>query len=151
MAIRRVLGDSNVLVHLTNPLSYDYTTARKAVAALDAEGVMLFYTAQNLAEFWNVCTRVGPGGLGLSIEDTAKRVKIVEDRFSYLAETNSSEAWLKDLLVRYRVRGVQVHDARLTAMMLANGIREILTFDRGDFDRFAEVSVIHPEDAASAG
>lgn len=43
-----------------------------------------------------------------------------------------------------RVSGVQVHDARLAAMMTTNGITQIVTFNTTDFIRFAEIEAIHP-------
>jgi len=43
------------------------------------------------------------------------------------------------------VSGVQVHDARLVAVMKAYGIRGIVTFNPQDFTRFAEIEVIHPQ------
>lgn len=146
MALRRVLADSNILVHLTNYQSADYVQTRRAAYELRRDGTELYYTSQNLAEFWNVCTRMGPGGLGVSIEEVASRVRRIESQLSYLAETISAENSLKDLLLRYRVQGVQVHDARLAAMMIANGVNEILTFDRDDFRRYKEVIVLHPAD-----
>jgi predicted nucleic acid-binding protein len=146
MALRRVLADSNILVHLTNFQSADHLRTRRACYELRKAGAELYYTSQNLAEFWNVCTRIGPGGLGLSIEETAMRVRKIESQLSYLAETVSAEKSFKDLLVRYQVQGVQVHDARLAAVMIANGIQEILTFDRDDFRRYKELTVLHPAD-----
>jgi predicted nucleic acid-binding protein len=49
------------------------------------------------------------------------------------------------LIVANRVNGVQVHDARLVAVMMAHGIRQIVTFDMGDFRRYAAIEAIHPD------
>jgi hypothetical protein len=81
MADRFVLADSNILIHLTNPQSVEYSVSRRAASMLGASGAQLFYTSQNLAEFWNVSTRSAPGGLGLSIEESAVRVKDIEEQF----------------------------------------------------------------------
>ena len=71
---------------------------------------------------------------------------MIESQFEFLPELERMGQILKDLLVRYRVRGVQVHDARLAALMIANGVEEILTFDRNDFTRYREITVLHPAD-----
>jgi len=146
VADRFVVGDSNLLLYLTDAGSPFYEASRRAFEVLTAQGVTFLYTSQNLAEFWNVCTRPQPGGLGLSIDETIVRLRLVEQRFGYLSEFVAAEATYKELLIRYQVRGVQVHDARLAALMLANGVTEILTFDRDDFKRYAELTVIHPEE-----
>src|SRR5665213_307371 len=139
---RRVLCDSNVLVHLTNSISDEHTTAGKAILALEEQGVAFLYTLQNLAEFWNVCTRDRPSGLGLTTEEAAERVQLIGTQFTYMPETAAAEPIFKDILIRQRVRGVQVHDARLVALMMANGVEEILTFDRKDFRRYGAVTVL---------
>ena len=71
---------------------------------------------------------------------------MVEARFIFLPELPRAAEIFKDILRRYRVRGVQVHDARLASVMLASGVSEILTFDRDDFKRYTELTIIHPDD-----
>jgi len=48
------------------------------------------------------------------------------------------------LLLEHEVRGVQVHDARLAAWMQVYSIRDILTFNRSDFLRYANMEVFTP-------
>ena len=144
MEERLILGDSNILIHLKNAQSVDHVVTQLAVRILENSGAILMYTSQNLAEFWNVCTRVAVGGLGLSIEEAAARVELVEAHFVFLPESSRTDKIYKDLLVRYRVSGVQAHDARLAAVMLSNSVKEILTFDKNDFRRYSEIKVIHP-------
>jgi predicted nucleic acid-binding protein len=43
------------------------------------------------------------------------------------------------------VIGVQVHDARLVSVMKAYDIRQIVTFNTGDFTRYAGIEPIHPD------
>jgi len=138
--------DSNILIHLTNTNSPDHRAAEFALKELEQVGTELLYTSQNIAEFWNVCTRIGPGGIFLSIEETSRRLAMVEARFIFLPELPRAAEIFKDILRRYRVRGVQVHDARLASVMLASGVSEILTFDRDDFKRYTELTIIHPDD-----
>jgi len=51
------LVDTNILLRLVQPDSPQYGIIRECTDRLWASGAELFYTSQNLAEFWNVCTR----------------------------------------------------------------------------------------------
>lgn len=60
-----------------------------------------------------------------------------------LAETSDFVEVLADLLIRPRVRGPIVHDARVAALCLAHGVEVLLTRDR-DFALFPELAVRDP-------
>ena len=51
--------------------------------------------------------------------------------------------WRK-LIVAHSVKGKQVHDARLVALMKTNGIAHILTLNGGDFTRYPGIVAIDP-------
>jgi predicted nucleic acid-binding protein len=53
------------------------------------------------------------------------------------------EAWL-DLLRRHPVTGGGVFDLQIVAIMLANGINRIYTFNGDDFRVFSELAVATP-------
>jgi predicted nucleic acid-binding protein len=60
-----VLVDTNILVRAVERRHPLMRTARLALLALVRNGEELCVTPQNLAEFWNVCTRpVSLNGLG---------------------------------------------------------------------------------------
>ncbi len=44
------------------------------------------------------------------------------------------------------VSGVQVHDARLAAVMNVNNVSHLLTLNSKDFERFTGITPIHPDD-----
>lgn len=50
---------------------------------------------------------------------------------------------LRETLVAGRIIGAQVHDARVAAICLANGVTELWTHDR-DFTRFPSLTVSNP-------
>ena len=60
-----------------------------------------------------------------------------------LAEGGDHWAQLRPLLESGRVTGPRVHDARIAAICLAHGIRELWTVDR-DFGRFAALVTRNP-------
>ena len=60
-----------------------------------------------------------------------------------LAENESYWAVLQECASVGRVAGPQVHDARIAALCLAHGVRELWTHDR-DFGRFPTLTVRNP-------
>jgi uncharacterized protein len=59
--------------------------------------------------------------------------------------TESDDHWttLKGLMTAARVSGPAVHDARIAALCLQHGVRELWTADR-DFGRFAALRTVNP-------
>jgi len=51
----------------------------------------------------------------------------------------------RNLVLRHRVSGIQVHDARIVAAMIVHRVESILTFDLDDFKRYPDIVVIHPD------
>jgi len=60
-----------------------------------------------------------------------------------LAESGDHWSALKGLLLAGRVAGPLVHDARVAALCLQHGVRELWTVDR-DFSRFPALTVTNP-------
>lgn len=141
-------GDTNLFLGLArrdDPLHHE---ARTAVGALWAQRERLCITSQILGEFWNVCTRPADarGGLGLSVEETDRLVRLLERYCTFLADTVVVHAEWRRLLVDQQVRGVQVHDARIVAAMRVHGVTHLLTFNAEDFRRYRGITVVHPRD-----
>jgi hypothetical protein len=57
MAGTPYLVDSNVLLRWVKPDDRDYPLVVSAIDATLQHGAVFCYTSQNLAEFWNTCTR----------------------------------------------------------------------------------------------
>jgi toxin-antitoxin system PIN domain toxin len=59
--------------------------------------------------------------------------------------TESQAHWrtLEPMLEAGKVRGAQVHDARIAALCVQHGVRELLTADR-DFSRFPALEAVNP-------
>ncbi len=60
-----------------------------------------------------------------------------------LAETEGYWPELRNLLEQGRIAGAQVHDARVAAICLVHGVRELWTVDR-DFGRFPTLTIRNP-------
>jgi toxin-antitoxin system PIN domain toxin len=63
--------------------------------------------------------------------------------FTYLGESSGYWEVLRQLLGRGDIRGPRVHDARVAAICLLHGVREIWSADR-DFRRFQGLRVVNP-------
>ncbi len=104
----------------------------------------MYFTPQNIAEFWNVTTRpVAKNGLGFSISQTFAEVEKIERLLTLLPDSPAIYPEWKRLSAKYSVIGVQAHDTRLVASMNVHGVNRILTFNDADFLRF-EIEVLHP-------
>lgn len=141
----KILLDSNILIRWMEPEHSDQMLVQSAIDVLLAASAELCFTLQNVSEFWNSLTRpLDRNGYGLTPEETDCRVRIFESRLTFLVDTPRVYQEWRWLLTTYAVRGVQVHDARLVAAMLAHGIDSILTFNTRDFARYTAIHAIHP-------
>ena len=141
-----VLVDTNILLRSVEPLHPQYSIAVGAVARLLAQDTTVYFTLQNIAEFWNVATRPkDKNGLGLTIPAVVSEVEKIENLLILLPDTPAVYAQWKRIVLDHNVSGVQVHDARLVATMKAHGVTGLLTFDVGDFSRYSGIEVTHPK------
>ena len=60
-----------------------------------------------------------------------------------LAESGTHWPTLRSLVKAGRVAGAQVHDARIAALCVQHGVRELWTADR-DFSRYAQLKTRNP-------
>jgi hypothetical protein len=133
---------------LTLTIDPEYSAdCQGAIALLRRSNISRVFTLQNASEFWNTCTRPLTGnGLAMEPATAAHALRLLLTQFAILPDTSAVfERWL-DLVVRYEVRGVQVHDAKLVAATQAHGFPAILTLNDADFRRYDEVQVYRPEE-----
>ncbi len=60
-----------------------------------------------------------------------------------LGETSRHWINLRNLIVEAKIEGPKVHDARIAALCLQHGVRELWSADR-DFSRFPQITVRNP-------
>jgi len=140
------LIDTNCFLRLAESNSPDRTVVLSALKKLHTSGETLCCTPQILAEFWNVCTRpnTARGGLGLSVESTERKVKLIEKHFRLLTDNLSTFLEWRRLVADLRIKGVQVHDTRIAASMIAHNISHLLTYNESDFLRYSQINVVNP-------
>lgn len=143
----RYLLDTGILVRALHRPDPENASIRQALRSLHSDGHALVCARQNIVEFWSLCTRpaASRGGFGLTVEETGRRLRILERFVTVLNEPVSTHRLWKSLVLRHRVSGKQVHDARIAAVMLAYRVRRILTLNESDFVRYPEIAAISPE------
>ncbi len=143
------LTDTNVLLGFSFPADPRYPIVRTAVRELLASEHQLRTTAQNFAEFWNVSTRpTDRNGFGQTLVETDDLLGRVEQLFPLLPDSPEVYPIWRRLVVNYDVSGVQVHDARLAASMVAHNVTHILTFNITDFQRYTDEGIVAVDPAA---
>ena len=128
------LLDTNVLLRLADAQSPDHAVAEAAIEHLVAREKSVFIGTQVLVEFWAVATRPeSANGLGWSTATTAEAIRSLRDQFPLLNDTpDVLDRWF-ELVERFHVAGKRTHDARLAALLLVHGVRQLLTFNTTDF------------------
>lgn len=139
-----VLVDTNVLLRQLQPELAQYRAAIDAVAHFLDDGEIVYFTPQNVAEFWNVMTRpVANNGLGFSVAQALAEVEKIEATLTLLPDSPAIYSEWKRLVIKHSVLGAKVHDTRLVASMNVHGVGRLLTFNTGDFARFG-IAVLNP-------
>ena len=123
-----------------------HAAAAGALDSLLRNGDMVAIVPQNLAEFWNACTRPSDrNGLGISPSETDKHVSKLEALLTVLPEVPDIYPEWRRLVATHSVSGVRVYDARLVASMNIYKVTDILTFNGPDFSRFPGIRVLDPK------
>jgi predicted nucleic acid-binding protein len=84
--------------------------------------------------------------------DRANRTAGLGDRDGHDVAPDTDQLYgrWRELVRDNAVLGVQVHDARLAAMMRIYGLTHVLTFNRSDFARYADLKAVHPSELVAA-
>jgi predicted nucleic acid-binding protein len=146
MAIDSCLVDTNILLRLTRRNDPQHSKVDTALVRLAGAGTTLFYTLQNIAELWNAMTRpISRNGLGLTVVEAEREVLAIEAGMRLLPDREAVYREWRRIVVENSVSGVQVHDARLAAIMHVHGVKHILTLNVADFGRFRGLTVLDPD------
>jgi len=87
MSTNAFLLDTNVILRWVQPSDPGYQLANVAVSHLIDSGCSLFYTSQNLGEFWNVLTRpVERNGYGFTPAEAHIEAQRMEGQFQLIPD-----------------------------------------------------------------
>jgi len=137
------LTDTNVLLRFADRAHPLHPVVRNAVRKLRRNGHKLQVAPQNCVEFWNVATRpAAKNGLGLKPVKADRLLRLIERLFPLFPDVPAVYPEWRQLVVAFGVSGVQVHDARLVAIMKTYGVTHILTFNTADFIRYVSAGIV---------
>ena len=142
------LFDTNVFIRIASRNDPLREVCLNALRKLRLRNETLCYTPQVLGEFWNVCTRpvTAAGGLGLSLEATELKARVIERYFLLLHDSQATFQEWRRLVVDHSVMGKVVHDAKLVASMNVHRVTNLLTFNDDHFKRYPSIIVVKPSD-----
>lgn len=140
-----VLLDSNQLLRIAEPHTPEYPIVRDAIIKYVKRGDRPLLCPQTLHEFWTVATRpagTAANGLGMTKQEAEAEVAAFETFFPILPDTAAMyDAW-RVLIRQYDVLGLQAHDARLIAAMIAHQVPTLLTLNVKHFKRYLNGGIV---------
>lgn len=137
--------DTNILVYAHREDSPFHAKANELITGL-AEGRSAWAIPWPcLHEFHSIVTHPRMYGPPSSPEQSIAQVEawLASPTLQLLAENEAHWAELRELIEKAKVQGPLVHDARVAALCLSHGVRELWSADR-DFSRFPRLRLRNP-------
>ena len=142
-----VLLDTNVLTRAALPAHAQHRAAEYAPREVRRRGDRVCLVPQILYEFYVVSTRPeGETGLGITPDVARTELLRLRQLYPVFPEVPQVFAEWERLVQLHQVSGKLAHDARLVAAMNVHGIQGILTFNRRDFVRFPQITILTPDE-----
>jgi toxin-antitoxin system PIN domain toxin len=137
--------DTNVLVYAHREDSAFHARALRCVEALAQSRAPWGVPWPCIHEFLSIVTHPRIYDPPTPIARALDQVEawLESPSIALLGESELHWPQLKSLIEAGRVAGPQVHDARIAALCLQHGVRELWTADR-DFGRFPQLRVSNP-------
>jgi toxin-antitoxin system PIN domain toxin len=137
--------DTNILIALHRGDSPHHTAATRAYAEAGGDTATWALPWPCVHEFIGIATHARifnpPSTLAEALEAIARWHLRPSIRFLHEDEAYWTE--LKRLLISSAITGPRIHDARIAALCLHHGVRELWTADR-DFSRFPRLRTRNP-------
>lgn len=132
----RLLIDTNILVYGIDQDSKFYSLSRKI---LDHSNHQLVTTSKNLLEFLAVITR--SSGYNLNTDLALEILDDIIQSMDVIYPSQDSLAIFLELMGRYKPSGLKVHDFEIISIGMSEGIHQIATFNKKDFQDIKEISL----------
>lgn len=141
-----LLLDTNVLVYAMDAAAPQHIPSRAILELARSPDAGLCVVPQTLAEFYSLVTNpkrvaapISPTEALSAVESIAvfPGLKILPVPFDVVAR------WI-ELCRTHPVKGARIYDLQIVAVMLANGVTRICTYEQADFAPFSEINVETP-------
>jgi len=137
--------DSNILVYAHRGDMPHHAVAREQLAALVASGHAWAVPWPCIHEFFATATNRRMFLEPSTADEALRQISewMASPTLALIGETAAHWETLSGLIRSGRIAGGAVHDARIAAICLSHGVRELWTADR-DFGRFPALKVRNP-------
>ncbi len=136
--------DTNVLVSSTIATAPFHAKALTLVQGYLRKKTQLWISRQVLREYVTVLTRPQVFANPIPINTVIAQVNFLQKRFQIADDTAQVTEKLMLLIQKIPIGGKQVHDANIVATMQTYDIKQLLTNNVADFNRFAQFITIIP-------
>jgi len=137
--------DTQILVYSVREDSPDHVAASKCLRGLAEGDEPWAITWPNLHEFLAIVTHPRIYKPPTPLAEALLQIHYWQESPSLrlLGEPPLYFSYLRQTLEASRVTGPRIHDARIAALCLAHGVRQLYTADR-DFSRFPGLTTLNP-------
>jgi len=142
--IDRCMVDTNLLVYATIDEAPKCEEVRQWVERLQKSGIQLCATPQIYREYLVVLTRGSVFERRFTTDEALAALDGIRPAFRTLSPTSETFEECTSLMRRHAVRGKQIHDANIVAVMRTYGLKGLATYNQNDFRRFDDVFLLDP-------
>lgn len=137
--------DTNILVYAHRADSTWHTKSKDFLETILQGDEKIGIPYHCVVEFYGIVTNPRIFKNPTSSVDAVRQCQnlLAAPAISLLTESGESFSTLAGVLSKSRVIGAAVHDARVAAVCIENGVKKIYTLDR-DFSRFAPLKSENP-------
>lgn len=137
--------DTNILVYAHRRDSEWYEPAAAIIKSLAEGRIEWAIPWPCVHEFLAIVTHPRIYEPPSTIKQAVEQVDAWLDSPSLVLLTETGDHWLtfREVVSKGKIQGPMIHDARIAALCLTNGVAELLTADR-DFGRFSTLAVRNP-------
>lgn len=137
--------DTNILVHAHRRDAQLHENAKQSVAQLAEATVPWCICYHSLIEFFGVVTQSKIWNMPSTAQQAFDQIRAWHESPSMriIYDHEAEFEIIEKLAVAGCVQGGMIHDARIAACCIGNGVHELWTVDR-DFSRFPSLKVKNP-------
>lgn len=137
--------DTNILVYAHRLDSPFFTAAGELLFNLARKSETWAISWPCLHEFYGVVTNSKMFADPTPPSRALDQIKALLESPSLVLLTETDRHWsvLHDIVAATQIRGIKIHDAKIAAICIQHGVRELWSADR-DFSRFAGLKTVNP-------
>ena len=143
-----VFVDTNILIRATITSAPLHAQARTNLDELAESGAELWISPQVIREYMSNVTREQSYSQAIPMAQVLEQIQRFRTSFRVAEETTAVLDQMLALAAAVPLRGKQVHDVNIVAVMLAYQIPQLLTHNTADFKQFSNLIRIIPLERA---